>query len=350
MIKDKTIFIKNIYYMLSYAFISLNKSVYEDIKKEEFDNIHNLFASILEKGISKQLKQGLYREYNSYQEDLFLCRGKINIDETFKNYSKRKMMLNCEYDELTIDNIYNQILKSTMALLIKCHDVDEKYKDNLKKEMFSFAYVKNISPSKINWSMIRFHKNNISYRMLISVCQLIIEGMLLTTEKGEYRLNSFIDDQQMSRLYEKFILEYYIKEYPILNAKASQIDWAIDDENKTMLPMMQSDVTLTKGNKILIIDAKYYAHVTQNQYNVHTIHSNNLYQIFTYVKNKQNEHECEKKIVSGLLLYAMTDEEIQPDVTYRMSGNKIAVKTLNLNCDFKEIAHQLNSIVEEYFY
>ena len=44
MTKDKTIFIKNIYYMLSYAFTSLNKSVYEDINKEEFDNIHNLFA------------------------------------------------------------------------------------------------------------------------------------------------------------------------------------------------------------------------------------------------------------------------------------------------------------------
>ena len=51
MIKDKTIFIKNIYYMLSYAFTPLTQGGYENVEKEEFDNIHNLFAAILAKGI-----------------------------------------------------------------------------------------------------------------------------------------------------------------------------------------------------------------------------------------------------------------------------------------------------------
>lgn len=32
------------------------------------------------------------------------------------------------------------------------------------------------------------------------------------------------------------------------------------------------------------MDAKYYAHTMQTQYDVHTLHSGNLYQIFTYVK------------------------------------------------------------------
>lgn len=63
MTKDKNIFIKNIYYMLSYAFTTLKESVYDDIQKESFDNINNLFADILFKGIGLQLKQGLYKEY-----------------------------------------------------------------------------------------------------------------------------------------------------------------------------------------------------------------------------------------------------------------------------------------------
>ena len=63
--KDKSIFIKNIYYMLSYAFTALDQGGYEDIEKESFDHIHNLFAAILAKGIGRQLKQGLYREYIS---------------------------------------------------------------------------------------------------------------------------------------------------------------------------------------------------------------------------------------------------------------------------------------------
>ncbi len=85
----------------------------------------------------------------------------------------------------------------------------------------------------------------------------------------------------MNRLYEKFILEYYAKECPQVTTTASQIPWALDDGIGTMLPVMQSDIMLTKDDTVLIIDAKYYTHTTQTQYDVHTLHSGNLYQIFT---------------------------------------------------------------------
>ena len=185
--------------------------------------------------------------------------------------------------------------------------------------------------------------------MLISLCQLILEGMLLTTDSGEYRLASFIDEQRMNRLYEKFILEYYAKECPQVTATASQIPWALDDGIGTMLPVMQSDIMLTQGSTVLIIDAKYYTHTTQAQYDVHTLHSGNLYQIFTYVKNKDTDFGTQPHTVSGMLLYAATDEAIQLNNSYRMSGNKISVKTLDLNRDFSEIAAQLNAIVDEHF-
>ncbi len=106
---------------------------------------------------------------------------------------------------------------------------------------------------------------------------------------------------------------------------------------------------LTKGDTVLIIDAKYYTHTTQTQYDVHTLHSNNLYQIFTYVKNKDTEFGDKPHTVSGMLLYAATDEAVQPENSYQMSGNKISVRTLDLNRDFSEIAAQLNGIINEHF-
>ena len=134
-----------------------------------------------------------------------------------------------------------------------------------------------------------------------------------------------------------------------MKATASQIPWALDDDERTMLPLMQSDVTLTQGERVLIIDAKYYAKTTQEQYGAHTLHSNNLYQIFAYVKNKDAEFGSKPHTVSGMLLYAATDEAILPDCSYRMSGNRISAKTLDLNKDFSEIAAQLKAIVNEYF-
>lgn len=348
MIKDKSIFIKNIYYMLSYAFTTLNQSNYDEISAEEFDNMHNLFAAILAKGVGQQLKQGLYREYLNQTEDLPVVRGKIDMPGTIRNRICRKQVITCEFDTLSENNLLNQIVKTTVMLLIRHAKVDMEYKAELKKEMLFFSEVDEIDPATIKWANIRFQRNNQTYRMLISLCQFVLEGMLLTTEQGDYRIASFVDEQRMCRLYEKFILEYYSKEYPALNARASQIPWALDYGIGTMLPIMQSDITLSYGSKVLIIDAKYYSHTTQVQYDTHTLHSNNLYQIFTYVKNKDIEFGSIPHEVSGMLLYARTDEEIQPDNTYMMSGNRISVKTLDLNCEFAEIAGQLNAIADAF--
>ncbi len=348
MIKHNSIFIKNIYYMLSYAFEAMKQSNEKELAGEEFDNLHNLLSRILSKGISYQLKQGLHREYINKAENLTVMRGKIDMNGSIKNKMARNRSLFCEYDELSENNLFNQILKSTVILLLRHGEVSADNKSNLKKELLFFSNVDEIDLSLIRWHALRFSRNSQNYRMLISICQLIAEGLLLTTNDGDFHLANFFDEKNMHSLYEKFILEYYIKEYPALNADASQISWALDDGIGTMLPLMRSDITLTIGNKTLIIDAKCYTNTTQTYHDTHKLHSNNLYQIFTYVKNKAASIQDENHSVSGMLLYARTESEIQPNNSYKMSGNDIHVKTLNLNCEFREIARELNKIADDF--
>ena len=349
MTNDKSILINNIYHMLSYAFQNLSQSIYDDVAIESFDEMYDLLAAILAKGIGLQLKQGLYREYINRQEELSVLRGKINMSGTIKNQLVHKRVLTCDFDDLSENNLFNQIIKTTVSLLLRNDTVKSKYKDDLKKKMLFFSNIEFLEPTSIRWSSIRFQRNNQTYRMLISICQLILEGMLMTTDTGEYRLASFLDEQHMCRLYEKFILEYYIRHYPELKVSVSQIPWSVDDGVRTMLPMMQSDIHLQKDNTVLIIDAKYYSHTTQVQYDKHTLHSNNIYQIFTYVKNRDYEFGEEEHTVSGMLLYAKTEEEVQPDHVYQMHGNQITVRTLDLNLPFVDIAGQLNQIAESHF-
>lgn len=49
-----------------------------------------------------------------------------------------------------------------------------------------------------------------------------------------------------------------------------------------------------------------------------------------------------------MLLYARTDDEVLPNNEYMMSGNRIAVMTLDLNQDFNQIKNQLDAIAEKY--
>lgn len=235
----------------------------------------------------------------------------------------------------------------TVKLLMYAN-ISKERKKELKKQMLFFSEVTEIDLNTIDWN-IRYNRNNQTYRMLISICYLVVKGLLQTKSDGTVCLMDFLDEQRMCRLYEKFILEYYRKEHPEIRANASQISWQLDTDMSDMLPVMQMDIMLSRGDSILIIDAKYYSHIMQSQFDTYSIHSGNLYQIFTYVKNKEVEFADKPHVVSGLLLYAKTNETLLPNQTYHMSGNKISVKTLDLDCDFERIAEQLDTIVEEFF-
>ena len=345
---DKGIFIQNIYYMLSYAFQILKQEDYKKVAGEEFDNIHDLFAGILEKGVSRQVKQGLYREYVPMREELSVMRGKLNINDTIALKVRQKQKLSCEYDEFSEDNIYNQILKLTIHMLIRADKVKNERKQALKKLIVFLNNVKLIQPADIAWRRLIYQRNNRNYELLLNICYLVLNSLLQTTEDGQYKLIEF-SDEQMERLYERFIREYYVQHHNHLSPKAKEVAWDLSettDENMIkFLPKMKTDITLynKETGKTLIIDAKYYGKTLVQNGSKEEIRSANLYQIFAYVKNMDKENTGN---VSGLLLYAKTEDEMFPEgEPFVIGGNRIGAKTLDLNKEFKYIAQQLDDIV-----
>lgn len=345
MTRDKNIWIHNIYYMLSYAFEELKKNNYEYIAREEFEHIQDLFAEILYKGVSAQLKRGLHREYVNRTEDLSILRGRLDIRGTIDNQLRCRNMLRCEYDNLSENNLFNRILKATLSLLCRERSVSPVRRAKLKQLMPFFLEVDEIDIRNIRWNSFVYQRNNQAYRMLINICYFIIDGMLMTTETGKYRMATF-SDEHMCRLFERFVLEYYRVHHRELSPNPDRIAWNICPEEATMidfLPAMRSDIVLHRGDQTLVIDTKYYSHAMQRHFDKPTIHSANMYQIFTYVKNLDVEDTGK---VSGLLLYAKTDEDITPDLSASFGKNRIRVKTLDLNQKFSGIARSLEDLLE----
>lgn len=350
MTNDKGIFIKNIYYMLSYAFQVLKQSNYESVAAEDYEKIQDLFAAIIAKGVAKQIKQGLYREYVAQHETLSVMRGKLDMPGTIRNRMQRKQKLSCEFDELSKDNLFNQILKTTMHYLVRDSGVATERKIALNRVLVFFDNVSMLEPSAISWSKLHYQRNNKNYEMLLNICYFVMDGMLQTTDAGDYRMAAF-SDEHMARLYEKFILEYYRQHHTYLSeARAAQVKWDLSGENDQamirFLPVMQTDIFLRLNEKVLILDAKYYGRTLQKQFDKYTLHSGKVYQIFTYVKNQDKDNTGN---VSGMLVYAKTEEDITPDCLFNIGGNQIGAKTLDLNKDFRLIATQLDAIAEQFF-
>ena len=345
--RDRTILIRNVYYMLAYALRALHQREYADLAAEEFANVHDLFAAILSKGLSRQLKQGLYREYVTESGELPVLRGKLDVMGTASARMARRQLVSCEFDEFSEDNEVNCIIRSACITLARHGRVDERRRMELMAHVRTLARIGDVDLREAHWGSVRLNRANRSYRLMLGVCELLARGLLQSESDGSMRLADYLGDEQMCRLYERFVLEYYRQEHSELSVSAAQVPWALDDGCDGMLPVMQTDITLRRGQHTLIIDAKFYAHNTQGHFGVHTVHSANLYQIFTYVKNEQarlgHSHE-----VSGMLLYACTDEGAQPGGSYRMSGSRIGVRTLDLNRDFSEIVAQLDELAERY--
>lgn len=345
MTEDKGILIKNIFYMLSYAFQELRKNNYEEIAGEEFEDIYDLFAEILSRGVSSQLKQGLHRNYVPCEDELITLRGKLNMSATMRLYSRGVKRLTCEYDEYSENNVFNQILKTTILLLVNLEKVKVERRKAIRKLLLFFANVSEIDLHNIKWDTLRFDRNSKTYQMLLYLCYFIIDNILLSTEHGEFKMHTF-SDEHMCRLYEKFVLEYYRKHHPEFHACAKQVAWNVIAEETTMemLPILQTDIFLSLGERTLIIDTKYYSKTLQSNFEKQTIHSNNQNQILTYVLNHDRNHSG---TTDGMLLYAKTQEEFQPNGQMKWhDGNTIYYRTLDLSQNFDGIKQQLENIVK----
>ena len=334
--------IKNIYYMLSYAFRVLREDSYSKLDTENFDNVYDMYASILITGTKLLIKRGLSKGYISEEELTSSPHGKIDITQSIKNNKINEKKVVCIFDDFN-ENIYlNKVIKSSLECLMK-KSISLERKKSIKQLLMYFKDIETVDLKHLS-KKFDYNRNNKHYELMISICYLLSKSLLLSSRKGNNELMRFIDDQTMHRLYEKFILEFYKIECKDVEVSSPKIEWQLDSDIDDNLPKMQTDIVLEKKDKVLIIDAKYYSSMMQERYERKTYHSGNMYQIFTYVKNKS--YECSQKTVSGLLLYAQTDEEIVPNGRYNMSGNMISVKSLNLNQDFLVIKSDLLKIKE----
>ena len=334
--------IKNIYYMLSYAYQTLRENGVDSVSTEEFDNIHDLFAAILIQGVGIQIKRGLHRDYVGAEETLAGLRGQIKVGETLKQLAHIRGKLVCAFDEFSVDSPHNQALKSVMNLLLRHGNVVSANKDSLRKLLLYFSDVSNVAPTSIRWDAMKYNLNNASYVMLMGICRLVVGGLLLTTDKGEHKLSAWLQDEKMHSLYEKFVLAYYQRHHSKFLPQVRQIDWDITEGNDLYyLPKMKTDIMMQYSGRKLIIDTKYYSKTMLASHDKKTFISGHLYQIFAYVKNSDKENTGN---VAGVLLYAKTDEDVTPDADNTIGGSRISLKTLDLNKDWGEIKAQLDKL------
>ncbi len=343
MIAENGITIRNLYYMLAYGYRALRHQGIKRVKTEPFEYPEDLLAQILELGLAGLVKQGLHRDYRPYDEDLRTVRGTIRLTDSIRHRMHRRQLIACTYDELTLDNTLNRILKSTVEKLARNPTVREDLQAKLKKTLAAFNGVKSIDLSTVRWSQMQIGRQTETYGLLLNVCRLVAERAMLTEEKGARRLDAWIQTEKDSALFERFLRGYFAVHHHDLWHETREIQW--DESTSAIIPKMYADLILTGPDKVLVVDAKFYGRVlSDSRFGKPTLRSGNLYQINAYVTNIAATHPG--KETAGMLIYAKTEKESVPDMTFRSAGHELSVVTLDLTSDFASIAARLDAIAE----
>ena len=66
-----------------------------------------------------QLTRGMIRKYIRREKNLNVLRGKLRVDQQLRQNLVHQERLFCQYDELSTDNTYNQILKYVLGILLR---------------------------------------------------------------------------------------------------------------------------------------------------------------------------------------------------------------------------------------
>lgn len=343
---SKKIPIANIYYLLCYAWSHFEeRDVVRLDELEKLESIHNLLGKVLAEGVFSLIRKGIDRDYRDVHENLAGIRGKIAVNETVKKALRARSQVACIYEELSHDVLHNQLLRSTLKSLIRLPDLCNDVRVDVRKAYTSLSGVTVVNLNRQLFQRVHLDRNRQYYRFLLSVCRLIYEQLLVDEKSGETRFTDF-SEERMEKLYEDFIIGFFCREQSRyrINHRGRKIDWADEgthDHHRSKLPKMEADVILEAPNRRIIMDAKYYKETLGGRFGG-KLHSNNLYQLLAYVRNREITAEPGVKH-EGILLYPTVNESVAVDVC--LEGYSIRARSINLAQNWSNIHQDMLALI-----
>jgi 5-methylcytosine-specific restriction enzyme subunit McrC len=336
--------IQNLYYLLCYAWNHLEQGRIVDVSRIPSTELVDLFALVLSEGVAHLARRGLEQGYKVKEDDLAGVRGRIGLLESSRKFLLQHGRAHCRFDELGSDTLANRIVKATLRDLLACDALDHDLKARTRAVLRLFRAVEDVPVSTQLFRQVQLHSNNRFYRFLLHVCELIHEGWLVDQVTGQKKFRDFDrDERKMARVFEEFLYNFLRIHRVGTDVRREQIGWRASsstDPGLALLPRMVTDISLRQPGSRLIIDAKYYQETLSDYYDAAKLHSQNIYQLLSYVGNAQPD---EGEQIEGMLIYPCVAHTLRED--YVIQGHPIHIRTLDLNQTWHAIESELMAIV-----
>ncbi|WP_292565472.1 hypothetical protein [Mesorhizobium sp.] len=342
---NRPIPIENIYYLFCYAWNRFEEAKAVPLGGTSSPDLPNLLAKVLLNGSRAIMRRGLDRHYQQYEEELATVRGGIQLGATLRLQARNMRRLQCEFDELSHDLLHNQILKASLKRLARAPTIDRGLASELQVLARRMPDVRDIWLERSAFSRVQLHRNNAHYGLLLKVAELAFDCLLPDPSGGGFVFHDITrDERKMAGVFEEFVRNFYRAEQRDFVVEPLTITWNAFRLTGSVgrLPNMRVDVFLRGTARRIIVDTKYYASALQAHYGSESFISENMYQLFSYLRNASFINSSFEK-VEGILLYPSTGMTI--DDRFNIHGHNVTFATVDLSTSWKEIEARLLSIV-----
>ena len=353
--------IRNLWHMLLYAWneVPLDQVrgwPLQDSFIEEAPTLDALLASVLVRLMQQRLRIGLGHEYIDESSTVRGIRGRIHFAETIKQHALERGQLICQFQGYRANSLKNQIIRSTLARLVKVghfgrepervREMQQKLR-RLLRDLDGIDFLE-LTPELIRRQMYARSGHDHDYRLMLSICDLILQRQMPGDSEGRLRALVPVIDRELLvlyNIYERFVANFYrlqLKDWEVRAQK--RLEWHAAEANER-LPLMIPDIVMQERStqRMIVLDTKFTAQsLAENQWGKLIFDSAHLYQLYAYLKSQEHVSEAHRK-AAGILLYPAVRNRFSERI--KLQDQVIRLESVDLAAPWQEIEGQLLELV-----
>jgi 5-methylcytosine-specific restriction enzyme subunit McrC len=268
--------------LLTYSgFLSI-KEIPDPISVEAYQNdLLEIFISIFIAQFNRLFNREIHRSYQPYEENMQFIKGRILFSQTIKENKFRKHMHYVSYEEFSINNPLNQIIKTTIMNLLSQTQIAQ----NKKALKLALIHLEEVEPIRLYpeiFDEVKFNRLNQTYRPLFNMVRMFYYNHQPGQSEGDEFTFTFL--VPLNRLFEHYVYKLLdnskISGPGLYQVRHHNPRKYLASRNGKGVLQMEPDITLTKDQAVkVILDAKYKNPMKESDVSV--LHSD-VYQMLAY--------------------------------------------------------------------
>ncbi len=221
--------------------------------RQSHDLLEVLITSFTEKFLAV-VRRGLPRRYVSFEDELTLLRGRLNVKKQIVNNLIRPEKLACEFDELSVDTPLNRVLKATVRLLESHARSADNRRRLLELRTRLESVANSASPLQALQERVRLDRTNTAFHELYRLAKLLLQRAWQSTNIG--KISGIALLFPMNDLFEAFVARSLKRALPGRNVRIQDSSKFVlwDEIKKENLMRLRPDLVVDKDT---VIDTKW---------------------------------------------------------------------------------------------